>query len=118
MEETNNGTQPQQSSDNEAGCIIIPLICIGFFIFWGIVEKKFDWNGVGRFIGGIAISTVVWMIMNGSTSENKKIGDIAWGIYVLGAFFGAVVSFIKYGLTSWLWLHMSLSWVSIFLFLK
>ena len=76
-------------------------------------------NHIFRIMGGgiifsIAIYIIGWIVGDNDAKASNVIG----GIYLLGSLFAAVLSLVKFGLSSWIVLHASLSWVMVVLFIK
>lgn len=69
-------------------------------------------------IGGGAVGIIAIKIIKMSTSHNENASRLFIGIYILGAFFSIVLSFLTYGLSSLITLHGALSWLYIILFIK
>lgn len=104
-EEQNN----LSSSKDLGGFAVIILLVVGYYV-WS------NWKSdILHILSGIAVFAVVTVIISICTEQNQKARGVIFGIYFLGVFFTGVLSYISFGMTSWILLHSSLSWIYIFL---
>jgi len=102
-------------NEDDRGMIAIFGI-IGIIFLVGILSfVSENWDSIVRIVGGIIVGGAAIFIIGASTQGNSTAENIMGGLYFLGILFAVVVSYLKYGLSSWLILHGALSWVYILL---
>ncbi len=104
----------QNKSSSSGDDIFLVILILG--LLFGAHYIWSNWKGdILHIVGGIAVLAVATVIISGATEKNEKAQNLVFGIYFLGVFFAGVLSYVSFGLSSWILLHGSLSWIYIFL---